>query len=93
MVRARSRRRVREIAPIQPDENLPGDAAVPSADQLDLGALLVRLDPADRQLLALRYLGDMTAEQIGEALGLSASGVRSRLSRLIARLREELGDD
>jgi len=53
----------------------------------------VRLDPADRGLLAMRYLAGLTAEEIGTATGRSASGVRTRLSRLIARLREDLDHD
>jgi DNA-directed RNA polymerase specialized sigma24 family protein len=34
----------------------------------------------------------LDASEIGQALGLSSSGVRSRLSRLIAQLRTELDD-
>jgi len=82
---------VREIAP--PEDDLPGQTTVTSADRLDLGAALVRLDPADRGLLAMRYLAGLSADEIGVATGLTASGVRSRLSRLIARLREDLDHD
>jgi len=90
-LRAHRRRRVREIAP--PEDDLPGQTTVTSADRLDLGIALIRLDPADRGLLAMRYLAGLTAEEIGVATGLTASGVRSRLSRLIARLREDLDHD
>jgi RNA polymerase sigma factor (sigma-70 family) len=65
---------------------------VTSADHLDLAAALDRIRPGDRALLAMRYLGGLTADEIGVATGLTASGVRSRLSRLLARLREELDD-
>ncbi len=41
----------------------------------------------------MRYLSGLTADEIGISMGLTASGVRTRLSRLVARLREELGDD
>ena len=69
-----------------------GDPAARSADQDLLAA--VRLLPADdRTLLALRYVAGFDATEIGRALGMSASGVRSRLSRLVARLRTEIGDD
>jgi len=47
----------------------------------------------ERSILALRYVAGFDAVEIGRALGLSASGVRSRLSRIVARLREELQDD
>lgn len=91
-VRARGRRRVREIAPVDPDDVSDQGADV-SADRLDLTSALGRLEPIDREVLALRYLAGMTTEEIGAAIGLSASGVRSRLSRLVARLREDLGHD
>jgi len=59
---------------------------------MDLAIALRRLAPEDRALLALRYVADVDATEIGRALGMSASGVRSRLSRLVARLRSELED-
>lgn len=59
---------------------------------IDLQQTLVRLAPDDRALLGLRYLAGMDATEIGQALGLSSSGVRSRLSRLMAQLREDLSD-
>jgi RNA polymerase sigma-70 factor (ECF subfamily) len=91
-LRAHRRRHVREIAPLRQDE-LPGQTTITSADRLDLDAALVRLEPADRGLLAMRYLAGLNAEEIGVATGLTASGVRTRLSRLIARLREDLDHD
>jgi RNA polymerase sigma factor (sigma-70 family) len=60
---------------------------------IDLASALGRLEPDDRALLALRFAAGLDATQIGRAVGISASGVRSRLSRLVARLRTELGDD
>jgi RNA polymerase sigma-70 factor (ECF subfamily) len=88
-LRAYGRRRVREIAPRDHD-GPPEQNPITSADRLDLDAALVRLDPADRSLLAMRYVAGLTAEEIGVATRLTPSGVRSRLSRLIARLREDL---
>ena len=64
-----------------------------SADRLDLRGALIRLEPAERGLLAMRYLAGLSAEEIGTATGLTASGARTRLSRLIARLREDLDHD
>ncbi|MEO5704422.1 MAG: sigma-70 family RNA polymerase sigma factor [Candidatus Limnocylindrales bacterium] len=56
----------------------------------DLGVALSRLTPEERALLALRHVAGFDATEIGHALGMSASGVRSRLARLLGRLREEL---
>jgi DNA-directed RNA polymerase specialized sigma24 family protein len=41
----------------------------------------------------MRHVGGYDATEIGRAMGMSASGVRSRLARLIERLRKELNDD
>jgi RNA polymerase sigma factor, sigma-70 family len=58
----------------------------------DLAIALRRLSPEDRALLALRHVAGFDATEIARALGMSPSGVRSRLARLFARLREELED-
>lgn len=60
---------------------------------VDLAAALDRLPVRDRQLIALRYVVGLTSEEVGPIVGLSASGVRVRLSRLLERLRRELADD
>lgn len=59
---------------------------------LDLTRALDKLGPDDRQLLALRFVGGFDSNEIARFVGLSASGVRSRLSRLLDHLRDELGD-
>lgn len=62
-------------------------------ERLDLLNVLQGLPPRDRQILLLRYaLGEPSAE-IGRQVGLSESGVRVRLSRLLDRMRKELGDE
>jgi len=58
----------------------------------DLVAAVRRLNAEDRALLAMRYVAGFDATEIGGALGLSSSGVRSRLARLVGRLRQELSD-
>lgn len=68
------------------------DPASRTADA-DLLAAVRRLTADERSILALRYVAGYDAVEIGRALGMSASGVRSRLSRIVARLREELQDD
>jgi len=64
-----------------------------SAMSLDLQAALRRLKPEDRAILALRHVAGLDSGEIGRVVGMSASGVRTRLERLITRLRAELGDD
>ncbi len=67
----------------------PGD----EIGQVDLANALHRLGADDRALVALRYLADLDSAEIGTLTGRSASGVRTRLSRVLDHLRKELGDD
>jgi RNA polymerase sigma factor (sigma-70 family) len=90
MIRGDRRRTVRELRVEAPGATPP---APERAAQLDLANALARLDSKDRVLIGLRYVADLDSAAIGRELGLSASGVRVRLHRLIGRLREELGDD
>jgi RNA polymerase sigma factor (sigma-70 family) len=60
---------------------------------LDLLASVRRLDADDRRILALRYVAGFDATEIGRAIGMTPSGVRSRLSRLVERLRREIDHD
>jgi RNA polymerase sigma-70 factor (ECF subfamily) len=59
-------------------------------DTIDLELVLRALRPEDRTLLAMRYAAGLDSSEIARQLGLSASGVRSRLARLLERLRIEL---
>jgi RNA polymerase sigma factor (sigma-70 family) len=90
LVRHRRRRRVIEN-PITEIGSGRDDPASRDAS-IDLRRALAQLSPEDRALLGLRYVAGLDAGEIGSTLGLSSSGVRSRLSRLVARLRTELGD-
>jgi RNA polymerase sigma factor (sigma-70 family) len=78
-----------EVADLGSDR---GDPAA-NAALTDLAVALRRLSPEDRTLLALRHVAGFDATEIGRELGMSASGVRSRLARLLERLRSELQDD
>ena len=57
---------------------------------LDMASVLARLKPEERTLVGLRYAAGLDSAEIGAVLGMSASGVRSRLDRLLDRLRAEL---
>lgn len=83
--------------PIQPQEE--GRSASATGDPaegigaLDLARALRRLSPSDRVLIACRYVVDLDSIELGAAVGMSASGVRSRLQRILNRLRKDLGRD
>jgi RNA polymerase sigma factor (sigma-70 family) len=95
LARRQGRRELREIA-IDTDDHaraLPetGDPADLVA-QVDLANALARLDLHDRMVVGMSAAGLSSAE-IGQAIGMTASGVRAKLARLLRRLREELRDE
>jgi len=90
LVRGRHRRAVAEIRVVPPDDPEPDPAD--EIDRLDLVNTLRELKPEDRRLLALRYVGGLEPTEISCLVGMSASGVRGHLSRLLERLRKELRD-
>ncbi len=57
---------------------------------VDLARVLRSLNADERTLLALRFAAGLDSNEIAAQLDMSASGVRSRLSRLIERLRLDL---
>ena len=93
-----ARQLVRRRRPLRLDEL----SVEPSADggaepagaisRVDLANALRRLSADERTVIALRYGVGLDSEEIGRILGVSASGVRSRLARLMDRLRKDLGD-
>jgi RNA polymerase sigma factor (sigma-70 family) len=75
-------------------DDLPGSADFESetVERLNLHAAVRRLDERSRDLLALRYGGDLTAREIGKLVGLKTNAVEVALHRALARLRAELDD-
>ncbi|MEV5010230.1 MULTISPECIES: SigB/SigF/SigG family RNA polymerase sigma factor [unclassified Streptomyces] len=55
-----------------------------------LAPLIADLDDRDRQIIHLRFVEELTQDQIGEHLGVSQMHVSRLLSRTLARLREGL---
>jgi RNA polymerase sigma factor (sigma-70 family) len=91
LLRQRRRRSVVELNVAFVDSGR--DDAADTIRVVDLRAALGRLAADDRTLLALRYVAGFDSAELGQAMGMSPSGVRSRLERLIARLRRDLDDD
>jgi len=54
--------------------------------------LLRRLQPPDRELLALRYVAGLTSVEISTLRGVTPEAIRSRLHRLRRQLAEEFSD-
>lgn len=64
-----------------------------SIDALDLRDALKRLDPDDRALLAMRYVAGFNATELAGVIGITPSGTRNRLERLVDRLRQDLSHE
>jgi len=59
----------------------------------DLARALDALGDRDRELIALRYGGDLSGPEIAELTGLTVANVQQILSRSLRRLRDELAGD
>jgi len=77
-----------ENLPDGPDDQPgPEEAVVASLEAQRARALLARLPDQQRELLALRVLDGLSAEETGTALGMSAGAVRVAQHRALTRLR------
>ncbi|MYT69866.1 MULTISPECIES: SigE family RNA polymerase sigma factor [unclassified Streptomyces] len=84
----------RRSAGERPSGDLPERAAAGAGDaslRLTLLDALRGLPPKDRAVVVLRYWEDRSIEETADALHLSSGAVRTRSSRALARLREQLG--
>jgi RNA polymerase sigma factor (sigma-70 family) len=82
------------------EERRPGDAVPsPEAALLDserrdeLLAALRTLSENDQQAIACRYLMELSEEETAAVLDCAKGTVKSRLSRALERLREQLGEE
>jgi RNA polymerase sigma-70 factor (ECF subfamily) len=65
----------------------PEDAAVAASEAARVAGLLDQLPPAHRELLLLRVVAGLSAEEAGAALNMSPGAVRVAQHRALARLR------
>jgi RNA polymerase sigma-70 factor, ECF subfamily len=94
---ARNRRRAagrREHLALRAAAALPAAAEepAPAYDHDALAAALGRLREEDRVVIGCRYVLDLSEAETAAALGVKRGTVKSRLSRALERLREEVGD-
>src|SRR5262245_18197525 len=98
--RRRSAGRRAGLALLAAEDRRPGDAA-PSPESAVLAgetrsALLAAINGLrddDREVIGARYFLDLSEAETAEALGLPKGTVKSRLSRALTRLREQLASD
>jgi RNA polymerase sigma factor (sigma-70 family) len=56
-------------------------------------AALEALPEADREVLVLRYLEQLTAREVGSVLGVGEAAAKKRALRALQRLRDLLKDE
>ena len=98
---ARNRRRsagrrehlVLRVAAASPGEAAPSpeEAALDAAERQQLLAALEELPEQAREILACRYLLDLSEEETAAALGVRLGTVKSRSARALDKLREAYG--
>lgn len=97
-------RDLRETAWRRKRQHLPEDEALPAApgvapdEQMDNDERLARLRTAlaelrteEKEVFLLRQNGELTYEEIGEALGIPSGTVKTRMRLALQRLRQVLG--
>lgn len=82
------RRHRRDVQP--PAEHVAAVEHV--AERMDLARALRRLPKRQRQVLALRYLADLTEAQTAERMGCSVGTVKQHASRALRAMRDLLDD-
>ncbi len=70
-----------------PDSSV-GDHASAADLRVSLAEALATLTPLDRAVLVLRYLDDLSVDEVAGLLDLSPGAVRNRSMRALARMRE-----
>jgi RNA polymerase sigma-70 factor (ECF subfamily) len=71
--------------------------AEPSAERTTMArrarTLLEQIRPSEREALVLRFAGELSFRELGEACGIDEAAARKRVSRGLLRLRGLLGED
>lgn len=81
-----TRRRTREHR-LAPQRHHTVDGIEAAQVRVDLGRALAALPKRQREVVALRYFGDLSEREIADELGLAPGSVKSHASRGLAALR------
>ena len=84
--RRRWERRPPDIS--QSEEQHPGEALELNIEHAQILDAFGRLSARDREVLELRVVAGLTAEQVGAVIGMKPDAVRTAQSRALARLRK-----
>lgn len=90
----RLQRRIAAIAErVGRSDTAASDRAPDAGDRIAVWAEVARLPERQRHVLYLRYRADLTFEQVGSVMGITASAARSHATQATATLRRRLGDE
>lgn len=94
------RRTVRRPVDLEPDVTALGGAAddvetqvIESTATEDVRRIIDRLPPDQREVLLLRVFGDLTVEQVAQAIGKSAGAVKALQRRGVAAVKQALAEE
>ena len=73
-------------------DNIPEKSSVDEMKNLDLEMAISKIDPDDRKILLMKYMGDYTFDEISECMSLNINTVKSRVYRALTKLRDIMGD-
>lgn len=86
-------RRARRASFVPVDESVAGSVPGPEdryEGSPELAAALATLGHRDREIIALRFGGDLSGPEISDMLGLTVANVQQIISRSLRKLRESL---
>ncbi len=70
----------------------PSQAAQRDEAREDVRRALARLEPDDREVLALRHFDELSNREVAALLGIQAAAASKRYVRALVRLKQALGD-
>ena len=68
------------------------ESAISAERRDEVQAALGRLSPEHHRVVVLRYFAELSTAEVAQAIGVREGTVKSRLSRALSRLREELAE-
>jgi RNA polymerase sigma-70 factor (ECF subfamily) len=92
-LRRRKRRATLEADPEDAETAATGAQVEAALRREVVRAALAGLEPRERELVALKFAGGLSNEEIARVVGISASNVGTRLHRTLEKLRRECDED
>jgi RNA polymerase sigma-70 factor (ECF subfamily) len=92
-LRRRKRRAALETDPEDAHAVAPDEHADGALRRQAVRAALGRLAPRERELVALKFAGGLSNDEIARVLGISASNAGTRLHRALEKLRRDCDED